>query len=80
MTAEQWAGFFGGSLVALTLSLLVLILLAVHVVKKYPHRLDPERGKKRYTRPALILVIIAGLSFISAAAAIIGVMVTLVTS
>ena len=69
-----------GGFVVAVLAGLALLALGLHVVKRHPANYDPARNAKRYTRPALVLVVVIALAVISIIVGIIGAGVAILTT
>lgn len=57
----------------------ILLALGIHVTKKHPGQYDPARNAKRYTRPALVLVILIALGVAAVVIGLIGAGIALLT-
>lgn len=58
----------------------VLLALGLHVVKRHPANYDPARNARRYTRPALVLVILIALGVLGVIVGLIGAGIAILTT
>lgn len=57
-----------------------LLTLGLHVVKRHPASYDPARNARRYTRPALVLVILIALGVLGVIVGLIGAGIAILTT